>query len=77
MTDDVWTRNRVNYHHGPVAIDIQTGVGGLGGKLQGQAFAKAKQHSQICILAESKLNTIANHISAALNSDMISNKDFN
>lgn len=35
MTDYVWTRNRVNYHHGPVAIDIQTGVGGLGGKLQG------------------------------------------
>ena len=57
----------------PVAIGIQAGAVvcgllGAGGKLQ----AKAKKHNQIRVLADSKLITISDHISA----DKISDEEF-
>ena len=65
-----------------VAIGIQAGAVvcgllGAGGKLIGQKLqAKAKKHNQIRILDDSKLNTIADHISAALAGDKISDEVF-
>ena len=66
----------------PVAIGIQAGVivcwllaaGGkfIGRRLQG----KARKHDQIHVLAESKLNTIADRISTALTDDKISDEEF-
>ena len=53
------------------------GLLGAGGKLIGRKLqAKAKRHNQIRVLAESKLNTIADHISAALADDKISDEEF-
>ena len=63
----------------PVAINIQAGefVCGLLGKLIGWKLkAKAKNRDQIHVLAESKLNTIADHVSAALADDKISDEEF-
>ena len=66
----------------PVAIGIQAGAVacgllGAGGKLTGRKLqAKAKKHHQIRVLADSKLNTISDHISAALAYDKISDEEF-
>ena len=55
----------------------------VGGKLIGRLNAlkakkqaHAKKHDQIRILAESKLNRIADHISTALVDDKISDEEF-
>ena len=61
----------------PVAIGLQAGaivcgLLGAGGKLVGRRLqAKARKHDLIRGLAESKLNTIADRISVALNDDKI------
>ena len=66
----------------PVAIGIQAGAVvcgllGAGGKLIGRKLqAKAKKHNQIPVLADSKLNTISDHVSAALADDKISDEEF-
>ena len=47
------------------------------GKLVGQRLqAKARKHDLICGQAESKLNTIADRISVALNDDKITEEEF-
>ena len=66
----------------PVAIGIQAGaivrgLLGAGGKFIGRRLqAKPRKHDQIRVLAESKLNTIADHISTALSDDKISDEEF-
>ena len=66
----------------PVAVGLQAGaivcgLLGAGGKLIGRRLqAKAKKHDEICVLAELKLNSIADHISIALNDDKISDEEF-
>ena len=66
----------------PVALGLQAGaiVCGLleaGGKLVGRRLqAKARKHDLIRGLAESKLNTIADRISVALNDDKITEEEF-
>ena len=66
----------------PAAIGIQAGaivwgLLGAGGKFIGRRLqAKARKHDQIRILAESKLNTIADRISTALTDDKISDEEF-
>ena len=66
----------------PVAIGLQTvaivcGLLGAGGKLVGRRLqAKARKHDLIRGLAESKLNTIADRISVALNDDKITEEEF-
>ena len=66
----------------PVAIGIQAGAVvcgllGASGKLIGRMLpAKAKKHNQIRVLADSKLNTIADHVSAAQADDKISDEEF-
>ena len=66
----------------PVAIGLQAGaivcgLLGAGGKLVGRRLqAKARKYDLIRGLAESKLNTIADHISAALNDDKITEEEF-
>ena len=66
----------------PVAFGLQAGtiVCGLlrgGGKLVGRRLqAKARKHDLIHGLAESKLNTIADSISVALNDDKITAEEF-
>ena len=66
----------------PVAIGLQAGaivcgLLGAGGKLIGQRLqAKARKHDLIRGLAESKLNTIADRISVALNDDKITEELF-
>ena len=66
----------------PVAIGIGAGTivcGLLGavGKLAGRRLqAKARKHDLIRGLAESKLNTIADRISVALNDDKITEEEF-
>ena len=66
----------------PVAIGLQAGaivcgLLGAGGKLVGRRLqAKARKHDLIRGLAESKLNTIADRISVALNDDKITEEEF-
>ena len=66
----------------PVAVGLQAGaivcgLLGAGGKFIGRRFeAKARKHDQIRVLAESKLNTIADRISTALTDDKISEEEF-
>ena len=66
----------------PVAIGIQAGailrrLLGAGEKFIGRRLqAKARKHGQIRVLAESKLNTIADRISTALTDDKISDEEF-
>ena len=66
----------------PVALGLQAGVIvcgllGAGGKLIGRRLqAKARKHDLIRGLAESKLNTIADRISVALNDDKITEEEF-
>ena len=66
----------------PVAVGLQAGaivygLLGAGGKFIGRRLeAKARKHDQIRVLAESKLNTIADRISTALTDDNISEEEF-
>ena len=66
----------------PVALDLQAGaiecgLLGAGGKLVGRRLqAKARKHDLIRDMAESKLNTIADRISVALNEDKITKEEF-
>ena len=66
----------------PVAIGLQAGaivceMLGAGGKLVGRRLqANARKHDLIRGLAESKLNTTADHISVALNDDKITEEEF-
>ena len=66
----------------PVAVGLQAGaivcgLLGAGGKFIGQRLGvKARKHDQICVLAKSKLNTIADRISTALTDDKISEEEF-
>ena len=39
--------------------------------------SKAKKHNSICVLAESKLNTISNHVAKALQDGNIDHLEFN
>ena len=66
----------------PVAIGLQAGaivcgLLGAGGKLVCRRLqAKARKHNLIRGLAESKLSTIADRISVALNDDKITEEEF-
>ena len=66
----------------PVAIGLQAGaivcgLLGAGGKSVGRRLqAKARKHDLIRGLAESKLNTLADCISVALNDDKITEEEF-
>ena len=66
----------------PVALGLQAGaivcgLLGAGGKLVGRRLqAKARKHNLIRGLAESKLDTIADRISVALNDDKITEEEF-
>ena len=66
----------------PVAIGLHAGtilcaLLGAGGKFVGRRLqAKAGKHDLIRALAESKLNTIADCISVALNDDKITEEEF-
>ena len=53
------------------------GLLGAGGKFIGRRLGvKARKYDQIRVLAESKLNTIADCISTALTDDKISEEEF-
>lgn len=66
----------------PITVGLQAGaimcgLIGAGGKVISRKLqTKAKKHDQIGVLAESKLNTIADYISKALNDDKISDEEF-
>ena len=66
----------------PISVGIQTGSLACGllsaaGKLIGRKLqTKAKTHDEIRILAEAKINSIADRISVALNDDKISEEEF-
>ena len=66
----------------PGALGLQAraigcGLLGASGKFISQNLqAKARKHDQIRVLAESKLNSIADRISVALNDDQISEEEF-
>ena len=50
---------------------------GAGGKVIGRRLqTKARKHDQILVLAESKINTMADRISTALTNDKISDEEF-
>ena len=66
----------------PVAVGLQAGaiacgLLGAGGRFICRRLeAKTRKHDQIRVLAESKLNTIADPISTALTDDKISEEEF-
>ena len=66
----------------PIAIGLQagaiaSGLLGAGGRfIYRKLEAKAREHDQIRVLAVSKLNSIADRISAALTDDKISEEEF-
>ena len=66
----------------PIAIGLQarviaSGLLGAGGRfICWKLEAKARKHDQIRVLAISKLNSIADRISAALTHDKISEEEF-
>ena len=66
----------------PVAVGLQAGaivcgLLGAGQKFIGRRLGvKTRKHDQIPVLAESKLNTIADRISTALTDDKISEEEF-
>ena len=66
----------------PVAIGIQAGaivcgLLGASGKVLGRRLqAKSTKHNQVRVLAESKLNSVADRISAALIDDKIFDEEF-
>ena len=63
-----------------VGLEAAAGVCGLAAvisKFVGRHLrAKAKKHNEIRVLAESKLNTISDHISKAMQDDSISTEEF-
>ena len=67
----------------PVVVAMEgVAIGTAGISVVGNAIcdkilsAKVRKHNQIQILAESKLNTILDHISVALRDDIISDGEF-
>ena len=53
------------------------GTLGIAGKFIGRRLAvKAKKHDEVRVLAESKLNTIADHVSSALMDGRVSDEEF-
>ena len=66
----------------PVVLGLEIaaltcGILGLTGKFVGRRLAvKAKKHDEVRVLAESKLNTIADHVSTALLDGKISDDEF-
>lgn len=56
---------------------LACGVLGVAGKFVGRRLAvKARKHDEIRVLAESKLNTITDHVSGALMDGRISDEEF-
>ena len=56
---------------------LDCGLLGVAGKFIGRRLSvKAKKHDEVRVLAESKLSTIADHVSKALSDGTISNKEF-
>lgn len=66
----------------PVVLGLEIaalgcGLLGVAGKFVSRRLSvKAKKHSDLVVLAESKLNTIADHVSSALADGQISNEEF-
>ena len=66
----------------PVVLGLEIaalgcGLLGVTGKFIGRRLSvKAKKHSDLVVLAESKLNTIADHVSTALTDGAISDEEF-
>jgi hypothetical protein len=66
----------------PVVLGLEIGalvcgLLGVGGKFISRRLAvKAKKHDQVRVLAESKLNTIACHVSTAMTDGKISEEEF-
>ena len=66
----------------PIALGLEVGALGCALASVGCKFAgrrlhiKAKKHDEIRVLAESKLNTISDHISRALKDNQISDEEF-
>ena len=59
------------------AAALLCGLLGIGGKFVGKKLqVKAQKHNDIAILADSKLNTISDHISKALRDGSISDEEF-
>lgn len=67
----------------PIAIGLEVGAGifglaGLAGNyIRRKLTAKAKKHNDIKTLADSKLNTISDHISKAMKDGVVTNDEFN
>ena len=66
----------------PIVLGLEVaalvcGLIGIGGKFVGKKLqVKAQKHDHICILADTKLNTISDHISKALRDGNISDEEF-
>ena len=66
----------------PVVLGLEIaalgcGLLGVAGKFIGRRLSvKAKKHDEVRVLAESKLNTIADHVSRALTDGQISDEEF-
>ena len=66
----------------PVVLGLEIaalgcGLLGVAGKFVSRRLSvKAKKHSDLVVLAESKLNTIADHVSRALTDGQISDEEF-
>ena len=66
----------------PVVLGLEIaalgcGLLGVAGKFIGRRLSvKAKKHDEVRVLAESKLNTIADHVSSALADGQISDEEF-
>ena len=66
----------------PVVLGLEIaalvcGTLGVAGKFIGRRLAvKAKKHDEVRVLAESKLNTIANHVSSSLMDGRVSDEEF-
>ena len=66
----------------PVVLGLEfaalgCGLLGVAGKFIGRRLSvKAKKHDEVRVLAESKLNTIADHVSRALTDGQISDEEF-
>ena len=58
-------------------VALGCGLLGVAGKFIGRRLSvKAKKHDEVRVLAESKLNTIADHVSRALTDGQISDEEF-
>ena len=66
----------------PVVLGLEIaalacGLLGVAGKFIGRRLSvKAKKHDEVRVLAESKLNTIADHVSTALTDGQVSDEEF-